>query len=197
MNVLFLTRTDTMKLTGGIWFRQCRCFFNHKKNTDPFVIVGSSFFSHWRLVCMKIKNHDAPKNKISFLVTDFGLFPPIIFSCSFGKTRFFCIGVWFWPNLVLSSNSCMQRLFTRFSFDYADHCHRVSTTSLSQWQTSNLIKTHLTLTHPRTLHTFQLPSLHSKFSRVFCPRPGSFLGFSRWALISKRFKARWWTPWLK
>lgn len=44
MNVLFLTRTDTMKLTGGIWFRQCRCFFNHKKNTDPFVIVGSSFF---------------------------------------------------------------------------------------------------------------------------------------------------------
>lgn len=121
----FLARTDTMKMTSRIWVCQCRCFFNHKK-TDLFVIVGSSFFTLNVGVRLKKKTtHDAPKNKISFLVTDFGLFPPIIFSCSFGKTRFFCIGVWFWPNLVLCSNSCMQRLFARFSFDYAVHCHRV------------------------------------------------------------------------
>lgn len=56
--------------------------------------------------------------------SDFGLFPPIIFSHSFGKRRFLCIRVWFWPNPALCSNSCMQRLCL-FSFDYADHCHGV------------------------------------------------------------------------
>lgn len=52
-------------------------------------------------------------------------------------------------------------------------------------------------THPPTAPTHISAAIAVLEVWVFCPRPDSLLGFSRRALISKRFKARWWTPWLK
>ena len=104
---IFLTRTDTVELTRGIWFvYACASLISVKLQTychswQQFFFFF--FFLHWQFKKNKKKqkknmiHHGPIQNKISFLVTDFGMFSPIINSTCFGKKWFFCVGVWFWP----------------------------------------------------------------------------------------------------
>lgn len=144
MNVHLLTKTDTVKLTGGIWFCLCRCFFNHSKTTDLFVIVGSSF-SPLKVGELEKKKHDAPQHDSE----------QNLLSCHWlwlVPSNYLLLLLWenkilLYESLVLAKSSSSSLSFLLIMPITAAE-RKYHPTSLSQWQTSNLIKTHLTVTHP-------------------------------------------------
>ena len=194
---IFLTRTDTIELTRGIWFvYACASLISVKPQT--YCHSWQQFF----LVCLfftltvgkkkkKKKKHDPPQHDSE-------------------QNLLSCYWVWcvlfnyhlhlLWENMILlyrslfltSSNSLQTAAGRDFlSLFYSivpiiamERKHRPAT--LSQWQTSNLIKTNLTLTHTDPYmytHTYISAAISALKVWVFCPKPGSLLAFSRGTLI--------------
>lgn len=165
MKAHYLTRTDTIMLTRRIRFHQCRCFFNHAKTTDLFVIVDSSC-SH----CETTQCTTACfRTNSTFLLPTPDCYIKLSSPNSFGKSIFFYVTV---------SRGAHRRFFPLWrSLPKSKSGNGQLPASLSEWQTSWKHNSHTCTPTPPLIPTQTHTRWH--LSCHLCAQCLSFLAKAR------------------